>query len=73
MKGIETVSSAFEKEIDAQGRINLDNILLEYAKINKECVIIGCGKTIEIWSKEKWEELEAGRNRLDEISESLEL
>ncbi len=67
------MSSAFEKEIDGQGRINLDSVLLEHAKITKECVIVGCGKTIEIWSKEKWDEVEAGRSKLDEISESLML
>lgn len=66
------MSSAFQKELDGQGRINLDQILLNHAKITKECVIIGCGKTIEIWSKEKWEEVEAGRNRLEEISESID-
>ena len=65
-------SSAFQKEIDGQGRINIDSVLLEHAKITKDCVIVGCGKTIEIWSKEKWDEIEAGRYRLDEISEKLE-
>ena len=67
------MSSAFEKEIDSQGRINLDSILIEYANIKKECVIIGAGNVIEIWSKERWTEIEAGRDKLDEISERLSL
>lgn len=67
------MSSAFQKEIDSQGRVNIDNILIEHAGIKKECVIIGAGSVIEIWSKEKWDIIESGRDQLDEISEKLAL
>ena len=67
------MSSAFQKEIDSQGRVNIDNILIEHAGIKKECVIIGAGSVIEIWSKEKWDIIESGRDQLDEISERLAL
>ena len=67
------MSSAFKKELDSQGRINIDNILIDYAGIKKECVIIGAGPVIEIWAKDKWEIIESGRDQLDEISERLAL
>ena len=65
-------SSAFSKEIDSQGRINIDSILIEYAKITKECVIVGAGNVLEIWSKEGWDEQEQLRiSEYDEISEKI--
>ena len=66
-------SSAFSKEIDGQGRINIDSILLEHACIKKECVLVGCGNAIEIWSKESWESQEKMRQEeYDEISDRIE-
>lgn len=67
-------SSAFSKDIDSQGRINIDLVLLEHAKIEKECVIIGAGNVIEIWSISNWEEQEAKRiEEFDNISENIDL
>ena len=67
------MSSAFQKEIDSQGRVNIDNILIEHAGIKKECIIIGAGNVIEIWAKDKWDIIESGRDQLDEICEKLAL
>ena len=41
---------------DKQGRINLPQTLLDYAKIDKECRVIGVSDRIEIWSSERWDE-----------------
>ncbi len=50
-------SAATEVEIDKQGRINLPQTLLtDYAKIDKECRVIGVSDRIEIWSSERWDE-----------------
>ncbi|WP_078547315.1 division/cell wall cluster transcriptional repressor MraZ [Litchfieldia alkalitelluris] len=49
-------SGASEVELDKQGRINIASPLLSYAKLEKECVVIGVSNRIEIWSKEKWED-----------------
>jgi MraZ protein len=49
-------SGATESEIDKQGRINLPAPLLQYAKLEKECVILGVSNRIEIWSKQIWED-----------------
>lgn len=49
-------SGATESEIDKQGRINLPAPLLQYAKLEKEVVILGVSNRIEIWSKPIWED-----------------
>jgi MraZ protein len=48
-------SGATESEIDKQGRTNIPTPLLQYAKLDKECVILGVSNRIEIWSKQIWE------------------
>ena len=66
------LSSAFNKEIDAQGRINLDECLIKHAGIIKECVIIGAGNVIEIWSLENWNKMEEERDaQFESISEEI--
>lgn len=49
-------SGATECEVDKQGRVNLPATLLQYAALEKECVILGVSSRIEIWSKLLWEE-----------------
>ena len=66
------LSSAFNKEIDSQGRINLDDCLIKHAGITKECVIIGAGNVIEIWSLENWNKMEEERDeQFESISEEI--
>lgn len=66
------LSGASECEIDKQGRINIAAPLIEYAKLHKECVIIGVSNRIEIWSKEIWEEYFAqSEESFAEIAENL--
>ena len=48
------LSGATNAEFDKQGRIKIAIPLLEYAELQKECVIIGVNDRLEIWSKEKW-------------------
>lgn len=47
-------ASASALKVDEEGRILMPNILVEYARIKKDVVIIGLGDQIEIWAKEKW-------------------
>ena len=49
-------SGATECELDKQGRVNISYPLLNYAKLEKECVILGVSNRIEIWSKQQWED-----------------
>lgn len=67
------LSGAYKNEIDSKGRININNLLIEYANIKKECVILGVGDRIEIWDKEEWDKYYNERQSiLDEISEGIE-
>jgi MraZ protein len=65
-------SGASELEIDKQGRINIPTQLLEYAKLTKECVIIGVSNRLEIWAKEAWDSYYAeSEQSFNEIAENL--
>ena len=48
-------SGATECDLDKQGRINIPNHLREYAKLSRDCVVIGVSDRVEIWGKEKWD------------------
>lgn len=47
-------SGATDCEVDKQGRILLPGHLREYAKLEKDVVIIGVSTRIEIWDKQVW-------------------
>ncbi|MBM7578405.1 division/cell wall cluster transcriptional repressor MraZ [Jeotgalibacillus terrae] len=65
-------SGAVECEIDKQGRINLPKNLIDYAKIEKECMIIGVSSRIEIWDKAVWTDyLSESEESFAEIAENL--
>lgn len=65
-------SGAVECEIDKQGRINLPKNLLDYAKIEKECMILGVSSRIEIWGQSVWEDyLAQSEDSFAEIAENL--
>ena len=65
-------SSASECEIDKQGRTVIASNLKEYAKLKKDVVIIGVSSRVEIWSKEKWYELNNDENLdMEDISEKM--
>lgn len=65
-------SGAVECEIDKQGRINIPQPLRKYAKLEKECVVIGVSERIELWAKDEWENyFEDSEESFAEISENL--
>ncbi len=65
-------SGAVECEIDKQGRINLPKNLLNYAKIEKECMILGVSSRIEIWGQSVWDDyLDQSEDSFAEIAENL--
>lgn len=47
-------AGASECEADKQGRINIPQNLREYAKIQKDVVIVGVSTRAEIWSNDNW-------------------
>jgi len=46
------IGSAYDIELDCNGRFVLPKFLIEFAGIVKNVVSIGCGNRIEVWSKE---------------------
>ena len=65
-------SGASEVEFDKQGRIHISPPLRDYARLKKECVIIGVSTRVEIWCKEQWEEYySSSEESFNEIAESL--
>ena len=67
-----SLSGAIECEIDKQGRFLITSNLREYAKLEKDTVIIGVGTRIEIWDKEKWKSYNSDENiSADEIAENM--
>ena len=66
------LSGASVCEFDKQGRINLVSPLIEYAKLKKECVIIGVNDRLEIWDKELFNNLMSdNENELSDLAENL--
>ncbi|MBD7936823.1 MULTISPECIES: division/cell wall cluster transcriptional repressor MraZ [Cytobacillus] len=65
-------SGATECEIDKQGRVNIASPLMQYAKLDKECVVLGVSNRIEIWSRSLWEEYFAeSEESFAEIAENM--
>ena len=66
------LSGATECEFDRQGRINISTPLVTYAKLEKECVIIGVNDRLEIWSKDNWVKFfNDNEEDLSDIAENL--
>ena len=47
-------AGATECEVDKQGRINIPQVLREYAGIKKDVVIVGVSTRAEIWDSSNW-------------------
>jgi MraZ protein len=50
-------SEASDLSLDTQGRIVLSANLRAYAGIERETIVIGLDRTFEIWSPERWAEV----------------
>ncbi|MDD6845732.1 MAG: division/cell wall cluster transcriptional repressor MraZ [Lachnospira sp.] len=60
-------------EVDKQGRILIPQVLREFAKLEKDVVLVGVASRIEIWSKEVWEEsISTYDTDMDEVAENME-
>lgn len=47
---------------DSNGRIILDEKLMQHASISKNVVFVGAGKQIKIWAEEVWSQRESQRD-----------
>ena len=69
------MGNAIECEVDRMGRILITQALRSKAELMKDVVVVGLGDRIEIWDKDKWEEVnapDAFDNMTDEELEKLE-
>lgn len=58
-------------EVDRQGRILLPAVLRDFAKIDKDAVLVGVGNRIEIWSRDVWNSTNS-YDDMEEIAENME-
>ena len=65
-------SSAIDCSIDKQGRLLIPQTLRDYANLQKDVVLVGEGKRIEIFAKERWlEEARKAEEDFDQIRDTL--
>ena len=66
------MSGATNVELDKQGRVNISKPLIDYANLLKDCVIIGTGDRLEVWSQESWESFfDSTKDSMSDIAENL--
>lgn len=66
------MSGATNVELDKQGRANISSPLIDYAHLSKECVIIGTGDRLEIWSQDDWDSFfDSNKDSMSDIAENL--
>lgn len=65
-------SGASECEVDKQGRVLIPGNLREYAKIERDAVVIGVSTRVEVWSAKTWEGYKAkAASAYEEIAEKI--
>jgi len=64
------LAGAEKVTVDKQGRILIPENLRRTAEIDKDVVVIGNGKMIEIWSRDRWERATEEINA-EEIAEQM--
>ena len=66
------MSGATNVELDKQGRVNISKPLIDYANLLRDCVIIGTGDRLEVWSQESWESFfDSTKDSMSDIAENL--
>ena len=65
-------SSAIDCVIDKQGRLLIPPTLRDYAGLQKDVMLVGEGKKIEIWAKERWElVVKKAQEDFEQVSDTL--
>lgn len=63
-------SGASDEQPDRQGRVTIPPALREYARLQRDCVVIGNRNRVEVWDASAWEEF--AREQEDAFSDSDE-
>lgn len=65
-------SGACEVTCDQQGRILIPDYLKEFAKLERDVVIVGVSNRMEIWAKDSWKKLYDGmKGSFEKIAENV--
>ena len=64
------MAGATEAETDKMGRILLPQVLRDYAKLEKDAVLIGTGTRVEIWNAQTWSDISSFDN-VDDLAEQM--
>ncbi len=64
-------SSAFEVELDRQGRVLLPAALREWAGLEGEAVVVGGRDHAEVWAPSRWEEYQREMESPDALASHL--
>jgi MraZ protein len=54
---------------DGQGRINIPQLLRDYADLDQQVIVAGCDSYIEVWGPDAWAEV---RGRVEEGGDNLD-
>lgn len=66
------LGSAYEVELDNQGRFIIPKYLRQYADLAEVIVFVGVGKRAEVWSQSKWDKYSQYLNdKVKELGERL--
>lgn len=65
------LAGAASVEVDKQGRILVPGNLREFAKLDKDVVLVGVGSRIEIWSKDQYDNISSDVD-MDGITQAME-
>ena len=65
-------AGAIECEVDKQGRVLIPANLREYARLEKDVVVIGVSSRVELWSRERWDDYNSeSASSVEEIAEKM--
>jgi MraZ protein len=53
-------ANSHETELDGAGRVMFPPFLMEHANLQKEVVVTGAGKRLEVWDRAAWASYDAG-------------
>jgi MraZ protein len=68
------LAGACEAEVDPQGRILIPQMLVDYAQIQRDTVVLGVLHHVEIWARERWEPYQKkARGHFEKVAPHLEL
>jgi MraZ protein len=51
------IGFAVDVDMDSAGRVLISPALREYARLDKEVVLVGQGRKFELWNKEAWDQM----------------